>query len=80
MYFEQDFICVRVYQGESYKVKNNILIDFFDVMLKLNGYIQVIDICFSYDINGLLEVDVLLEDGKSEFRIISYNVILLMMQ
>ncbi|ECG8588217.1 molecular chaperone HscC [Salmonella enterica subsp. salamae] len=73
MYPEQDSICVRVYQGESHKVKNNILIDSFDVMLKPNGHIQAIDIRFSYDINGLLEVDVLLEDGKSESRIISHN-------
>ncbi|HCV7459928.1 molecular chaperone HscC [Salmonella enterica] len=73
MHPEQDSICVRVYQGESHKVKNNILIDSFDVMLKPNGRIQAIDIRFSYDINGLLEVDVLLEDGKSESRIISHN-------
>ncbi|ECS6016151.1 molecular chaperone HscC [Salmonella enterica subsp. enterica serovar Uganda] len=73
MHREQDSICVRVYQGESHKVKNNILIDSFDVMLKPNGHIQAIDIRFSYDINGLLEVDVLLEDGKSESRIISHN-------
>ncbi|EAA4686273.1 molecular chaperone HscC [Salmonella enterica subsp. enterica serovar Hull] len=73
MHPEQDSICVRVYQGESHKVKNNILIDSFDVMLKPNGHIQAIDIRFSYDINGLLEVDVLLEDDKSESRIISHN-------
>ncbi|EOF5380720.1 molecular chaperone HscC [Salmonella enterica] len=73
MHPEQDSICVRVYQGESHKVKNNILIDSFDVTLKPNGHIQSIDIRFSYDINGLLEVDVLLEDGKSESRIISHN-------
>lgn len=73
MHPEQDSICVRVYQGESHKVKNNILIDSFDVKLKPNGHIQAIDIRFSYDINGLLEVDVLLEDGKSESRIISHN-------
>lgn len=73
MHREQGSICIRVYQGESHKVKNNILIDSFDVMLKPNGHIQAIDIRFSYDINGLLEVDVLLEDGKSESRIISHN-------
>ncbi|EJF5645831.1 molecular chaperone HscC [Salmonella enterica] len=73
MHPEQDSICVRVYQGESHKVKNNILIDSFDVTLKPNGHIQSIDIRFSYDINGLLEVDVLLEDGKSESRVISHN-------
>ncbi|EBS7632893.1 molecular chaperone HscC [Salmonella enterica] len=80
MHPEQDSICVRVYQGESHKVKNNILIDSFDVMLKPNGHIQAIDIRFSYDINGLLEVDVLLEDGKSESRVISHNATSLTMQ
>ncbi|EAO2684465.1 molecular chaperone HscC [Salmonella enterica] len=73
MHPEQDSIYVRVYQGESHKVKNNILIDSFDVKLKPNGHIQAIDIRFSYDINGLLEVDVLLEGGKTESRIISHN-------
>lgn len=73
MHPEQDSICVRVYQGESHKVKNNILIESFDVTLKPNGHIQAIDIRFSYDINGLLEVDVLLEGGKSESRVISHN-------
>ncbi|MGT8859754.1 Hsp70 family protein [Enterobacter sp. 186315] len=70
---EQDSISVRVYQGESHKVKNNILIDAFDISFKPDGRNQAIDIRFSFDINGLLEVDVLLEDGKSESRIVSHG-------
>ncbi|MGU0160982.1 Hsp70 family protein [Escherichia coli] len=45
--------------GENHKVKNNILVESFDVPLKKTGAYQSIDIRFSYDINGLLEVDVL---------------------
>ena len=77
MHPEQDAITVNVYQGESHKVKNNILVDSFDVKLQPNGHIQAIDIRFSYDINGLLEVDVLLEDGKTESRVISHNTVAL---
>lgn len=77
MHPEQDAITVNVYQGESHKVKNNILVDSFDVTLQPNGHIQAVDIRFSYDINGLLEVDVLLEDGKTESRAISHNIVAL---
>ncbi|EDS7118989.1 molecular chaperone HscC [Salmonella enterica subsp. enterica] len=73
MHPEQDSIQVNVYQGESHKVKNNILVDSFEVAIKPNGRIQAIDIRFSYDINGLLEVDVLLEDGKTESKVINHS-------
>lgn len=77
MHPEQDSISVNVYQGESHKVKNNILIDSFDVTLKPNGHIQEIDIRFSYDINGLLEVDVLLENGITESKVITHSTVAL---
>ena len=47
-----DSITVNVYQGENHKVKNNILVESFDVPLKKTGAYQSIDIRFSYDING----------------------------
>lgn len=71
---------VNVYQGENYKVKNNILVEFFDVLLKKIGAYQLIDICFSYDINGLFEVDVFLEDGSVKFRVINYSLVILSVQ
>lgn len=64
MHPEQDSITVNVYQGENHKVKNNILGWNPSMPLKKTGAYQSIDIRFSYDINGLFEADVLLEDGK----------------
>ena len=77
---KQDTIRVSVYQGESHKVKNNILVEAFDVPLKQTGACQSVDIRFSYDINGLLEVDVLLEDGNTESRVISHSPVALTAQ
>ncbi|WP_330984482.1 MULTISPECIES: molecular chaperone HscC [Enterobacterales] len=80
MHPEQHFIAINIYQGENHKVKNNILIDSFDVELTQTGKIQALDIRFSYDINGLLEVDVVLEGGKTESRIISHSPVTLSQQ
>ncbi|GKX53404.1 molecular chaperone HscC [Budvicia aquatica] len=71
---EQSHIRVAVYQGESPRVENNILVEEFEVPVKPNGKIQAIDIRFSYDINGLLEVDVnLLDTGESHTKVIDHN-------
>ncbi|EES6928323.1 Hsp70 family protein [Escherichia coli] len=80
MHPEQDSITVNVYQGENHKVKNNILVESFDVPLKRTGAYQSIDIRFSYDINGLLEVDVLLEDGSVKSRVINHSPVTLSAQ
>ncbi|WP_053285936.1 Hsp70 family protein [Escherichia coli] len=80
MHPEQDSITVNVYQGENHKVKNNILVESFDVPLKKTGAYQSIDIRFSYDINGLLEVDVLLEDGSVKSRVINHSPVTLSAQ
>ncbi|WP_395593499.1 Hsp70 family protein [Pseudomonas sp. B26140] len=60
----QEKIRIAVYQGERPWVRDNILIDAFDVTLMPTEQIQQLNVRFSYDINGLLEVDVtLLETG-----------------
>ena len=60
----QEQIRIAVYQGERPWVRDNILIEAFDVDLTPCDHIQELDVRFSYDINGLLEVDVtLLETG-----------------
>ncbi|WMJ01940.1 molecular chaperone HscC [Pseudomonas chlororaphis subsp. aurantiaca] len=56
----QAFIRIAVYQGERPWVRDNIFIDSFDVPLTPSEQIQSLDVRFSYDINGLLEVDVTL--------------------
>ncbi|WP_438301214.1 Hsp70 family protein [Pseudomonas sp. NMS19W] len=64
-YPRQELLRIAVYQGERPWVRDNILIDAFDVTLTPNDNIQELDVRFSYDINGLLEVDVtLLETGE----------------
>lgn len=55
---EQKFVRIAVYQGERPWVRDNILVDSFEVELQPTGEIQSLDVRFSYDINGLLEVDV----------------------
>lgn len=61
----QALIRIAVYQGERPWVEDNIFIDAFDVPLKPSEQIQSLDVRFSYDINGLLEVDVtLLASGE----------------
>lgn len=62
---KQSLLRIAVYQGERPWVCDNILIDAFDVTLTPTQHIQELDVRFSYDINGLLEVDVtLLETGE----------------
>ena len=56
----QEKIRIAVYQGERPWVRDNIFIDAFDVALMPTDHIQQMDVRFSYDINGLLEVDVTL--------------------
>ncbi|MBV6289755.1 molecular chaperone HscC [Pseudomonas aegrilactucae] len=63
-YPQQKLIHISVYQGERPWVRDNIFIDDFNVDLTPMDKIQALDIRFSYDINGLLEVDVtLVETG-----------------
>ncbi|MHC6224493.1 Hsp70 family protein [Pseudomonas sp. X10] len=62
---EQKSVRIAVYQGERPWVRDNIFIDSFDVPLPQTDELQSLDVRFSYDINGLLEVDVtLLETGE----------------
>ncbi|OCG06972.1 molecular chaperone HscC [Gilliamella sp. wkB178] len=76
MYPQQKFIHLSVYQGESPRVENNVLIDEFDVPLTPMEQTQGIDVRFSYDLNGLLEVDViLLETGTQHGKVIDHSPI-----
>ncbi|WP_312935203.1 molecular chaperone HscC [Pseudomonas sp.] len=55
---QQKTVRIAVYQGERPWVRDNILVDSFEIPLQQTGEIQPLDVRFSYDINGLLEVDV----------------------
>lgn len=73
---QQKFIRLCVYQGENPRVENNVLIDEFEIPLTPMNKLQGIDVRFSYDINGLLEVDVIsLETGLHHGKTIDRNPI-----
>lgn len=73
---QQKFIRLCVYQGENPRVENNVLIDEFEIPLTPMNKLQGIDVRFSYDINGLLEVDVVsLETGLHHGKTIDRNPI-----
>ncbi len=62
---QQTEIRIAVYQGERPWVRDNIFIDSFDIQFTPREQLQSLDVRFSYDINGLLEVYVtLLETGE----------------
>ncbi|MCO7566630.1 molecular chaperone HscC [Pseudomonas sp. S 311-6] len=62
---QQKSVRIDVYQGERPWVRDNILVDSFEIPLQQTGQVQSLDVRFSYDINGLLEVDVtFLETGQ----------------
>jgi len=62
---QQTEIRIAVYQGERPWVRDNIFIDSFDIQFTPSEQLQSLDVRFSYDINGLLEVDVtFLETGE----------------
>ncbi|BCV61255.1 Hsp70 family protein [Shewanella algae] len=55
---EQSQVCIAIYQGESLWVANNLHIDDLDIDIPTGQGLQSVDVRFSYDINGMLEVDV----------------------
>ncbi|MFI7868116.1 molecular chaperone HscC [Pseudomonas sp. BMW13] len=67
---QQEYIRIEVYQGERPWVRDNIFVDAFEVKLVQTGQMQALDVRFSYDINGLLEVDVTLENGQRHGHVI----------
>ena len=73
---QQKAICISVYQGENPRVENNVLIDEFEIPLSPMEKTQGVDVRFSYDLNGLLEVDVvLLETGEQYGKVIDQSPI-----
>jgi len=62
-------IRANVYQGESRYANNNILIGSFDVKIPMSkANTTIVDIRFSYDMNGLLEVDAYVEKTAKRFN------------
>ncbi len=55
----QKEVNIKVYQGESRLVKNNVYLGELEVQVpKAKAGVETLDVRYSYDMNGLLEVDV----------------------
>ncbi len=65
---QQEQINIAIYQGESLWVANNLYIDNLEFDIPTNQGVQYIDVRFSYDINGMLEVDATLVSTGETFQ------------
>ena len=64
----------QVYQGESRHVYNNLYLGSLDIPVpKKKAGIESIDVRFSYDVNGLLEVDVVVPSTERRFSKVIEN-------
>ncbi|ACD24927.1 molecular chaperone HscC [Clostridium botulinum] len=74
IYDNQNFISVKVLQGESRLSKDNIYLGEINVPVpKGKGGEQSIDIRYTYDINGILEVEVTVVSTEFKKRIVIRN-------
>lgn len=71
----QRIVSIEVFQGESRLVANNIKLGEFNVPLPLKGLTDnAVDIRFSYDMNGILEVEAtVVTTGKKHILVIAKN-------
>jgi len=71
----QSVISVKVFQGESWNTAGNILLDQIELPVRSSpAGKEAIDVRFTYDINGILEVEVTnLADGKKRSLVIEEN-------
>jgi len=71
----QRSIAVRIYQGESRRAKDNILLGQFSVRVpSAPAGQQTVEVRFTYDVNGLLEVEaVVLSTGARHSIVIEGN-------
>ena len=71
---DQNRILVDVYQGESRLTRNNIKLGEMEVKVPKNkaGH-ESVDVRFSYDMNGLLEVDVRVNSTQENHNLLIHN-------
>ncbi|WP_447833485.1 Hsp70 family protein [Aeromonas veronii] len=65
---QQSAVCINIYQGERFWVRDNLHVDDLEIPLPAGKGIQEVDVRFSYDINGMLEVDVTLVNSGEQFQ------------
>ncbi|MDM5100059.1 heat shock 70 family protein [Aeromonas salmonicida] len=65
---QQKAVSISIYQGERFWVRDNLHVDNLEIPLPTGKGIQEVDVRFSYDINGMLEVDVTLVSTSELFQ------------
>ena len=75
LYDNQTVVCIDIYQGESRKIHNNVQLGKFDLEVPPAPCgEQSIDIRYTYDINGVLEVEAtIVKTGVKKTMIIEKN-------
>jgi molecular chaperone HscC len=66
----QSFVNIKIYQGESFFIEKNIFLSEFKVSLPKNLKDPKINIRFTYDINGILEVEAIIVETQARSAII----------
>lgn len=67
---EQDGIDIQIYQGESFYIEKNIFLGNLEFKLTKGLKNKAFDIRFSYDINGLLEVEATILETKEKHKVV----------
>jgi len=71
LHANQTEVCIRVYQGESRRVKDNLLLGEFTVRDIPRGPAgQEVDIRFTYDLNGVLEAEATIVETQKKTSIV----------
>jgi molecular chaperone HscC len=63
-------VTINIYQGESYFIEKNVFLGSLNLELPRGLKNSAIDVRFTYDINGLLEVEATLEETKQKQRVV----------
>lgn len=68
----QEMVTIRVYQGDSFNIDSNLMLDELSLRIPRRKKSEVaIDVRFTYDINGILEVEVGVEEtGEVQKKIV----------
>lgn len=70
----QEHLVVKIYQGEAQLVKHNLLLGELDLLVpKLPAGMAKVDVRFSYDINGVLQVKAKIQNTGEEKEIVIVN-------
>lgn len=65
---------IEIYQGESRLVKNNVFLGNLEVKVPKNkAGEETVDVRYSYDMNGLLEVDVIVNSTGKKYHVMILN-------